>query len=32
MPPGSIAARIHLAKFSGTIGLRDIGAMIPVRL
>jgi hypothetical protein len=32
VPPGSVVARSHLAAFCGTIGLRDIGAMISVWL
>jgi hypothetical protein len=32
MPPGSVVARIHPAAFGGKIGLRNIGAMISVRL
>jgi hypothetical protein len=32
MPPGSVAAWIHLAAFSCTIVLRDIGATISVPL
>jgi hypothetical protein len=32
VPPGSVVARSHPMALSGTILLRDIGAMISVRL